>query len=135
MSKESIKQTADKLFASTANNVLWANPKGEFFTSKNTGSLSLKTGEKLTKFERAEEKKDSSAADEKEYEFNAKYTIAKIKAVTSLEDLKAFEGDERKSVITEYEKQHAKLTAEIKVNLDDKGEGTGHGNEDTDNKE
>lgn len=50
------KQAAEKLFATTTHDVLWANPKGEFFTSENIGSMSLKAGEKLTKFERTEEK-------------------------------------------------------------------------------
>ena len=49
MSKDVNKQTAEKLFASTTHDVLWANPKGEFFTSENIGSLSLKAGQKLTK--------------------------------------------------------------------------------------
>ena len=52
MSKETLKQTAATMFASTAHQVLWANPKGEFFTSENIGSLSLKPGQKLEKFER-----------------------------------------------------------------------------------
>lgn len=130
MSKESIKQAADSLFASTAHNVLWANPKGEFFTSENTGSLSLKTGQKLTKFERLEEKPVVEVPTVKPV--NATDTIVKIQATISLEDLKAFELDERKSVKAAYDEQYAKLVAEIEVNLDDKGEGTGAGNEDTD---
>lgn len=51
---QTLKQEADELFASTTHNVLWANPKGEFFTSENAGNLSLKKGQKLTKFERSE---------------------------------------------------------------------------------
>lgn len=50
--KTTLKQEADKLFASTTHEVLWANPAGEFFTSVNIGSLSLKAGQKLTKYER-----------------------------------------------------------------------------------
>lgn len=112
MSKETNKQAADALFASTAHDTLWANPAGEFFTTENTGSLSLKKGEKLEKFERAA---TAASTPEKEYELNAKDTIAKIKATTSLEDLKAFEADERKSVIAVYEAKKAELTAVIEL--------------------
>lgn len=130
MSKDTLKQAADALFASTAHNLLWANPKGEFFTSENTGNLSLKAGQKLTKFERPEEKPILEVPTVKPV--SATDTIVKIEATTSLEDLKAFELDERKTVKAAYDEQHAKLVAAIKVNLDDKGEGTGAGNEDTD---
>lgn len=130
MSKETIKQAADALFASTAHDVVWANPKGEFFTSENICALSLKAGEKTTKFERPTETEEIPVKP-----LNALETIAKIQAATSLEDLKAFELDERKSVKAAYDLQNAKLTAEIKVNLDDKGEGTDTGNADTDKKE
>lgn len=129
MNKETNKQAADALFASTAHNTLWANPKGEFFTSENTGSLSLKKGEKLEKFERPE---NEASTPEKDYELNAKDTIAKIKATTSLEDLNAFESDERKSVIAVYEAKKVELTAAIEVT----GATTeaGDGNADTDTK-
>lgn len=118
MSKETNKQAAEKLFATTAHDVLFANPLGEFFTSENLGSLSLKPGQKLEKFERPKEK----ASEEVEYEFNAKDTVAKIKEVASLEDLKAYETDTRKSVKEAYEKKHAELVASIEVT---------NGNEDT----
>lgn len=142
MSKDTFKQAADALFASTAHNVLWANPKGEFFTSENSCALSLKAGQKPTKFERPEKpeaSKDSSTADEKVYEFNAITTIAKIKAVDSLEALASFEGDQRKSVLAVYESKKAELIAAIDLvgatteTGDTKGtKGTETGNEDTD---
>jgi hypothetical protein len=112
MSKDTIKQAARDLFASTAHDVLWANPKGEFFTSENIGSLSLKQGQKLTKFERQEES-ETSTSDKKD--LSANDAIAKIKAVTSLEDLKNFEGDERKSVKSVYAWMEKKLTDQITV--------------------
>lgn len=112
MNKKTNKQAADALFASTAHDTLWANPRGEFFTSENTGSLSLTTGEKLEKFERPAKE---ASTQEKEYELNAKDTIAKIKATTSLEGLKTFDSDERKSVIVVYEAKKAELTAAIQV--------------------
>jgi hypothetical protein len=127
MNKESIKQEADKLFASTAHNVLWANPKGEFFTSENTGNLSLKAGEKLAKFERTEEKVIEGSSSEKK-ELNANDTIAKIKATTSLEALKEFESDERKSVKSVYEWKAKQLTEAIQV----VGATGANGNENTD---
>jgi hypothetical protein len=51
---KTIKQEADALFASGTHNVLWANPAGEFFTTENMGNLSLKKGQRLTKYERSE---------------------------------------------------------------------------------
>lgn len=122
MSKETNKQAADKLFASTAHDVLYANPKGEFFTSQNIGELSLKVGQKLEKFTRTQKVSDDSA-DEKVYDANAKDTIAKIKASLSIEDLKAFESDDRKSVIEALAKKHAEIAAEIEVNTSDATDG------------
>lgn len=114
MSKDVNKQTAEKLFASTTHDVLWANPKGEFFTSENIGSLSLKAGQKLTKFERSE-KSEKEVTDVKVPEVNIKDTIAKIKAVDSLEALKAFESDDRKSVKQVYDWKLKQLTEAITV--------------------
>lgn len=53
MAKETLKQTADKLFASTSHTKLWANPKGEFFTSENIAKLSLKKGQSLSEFQKS----------------------------------------------------------------------------------
>ncbi len=130
MSKDVNKQTAEKLFASTTHDVLWANPKGEFFTSENLGSLSLKAGQKLTKFERTE-KSEKEAADVKVPELNIKDTIAKIKAVGSLEALKAFESDDRKSVKQVYDWKLNQLTEAITVVG---AKNVANGNEDTDTK-
>ena len=130
MSKDVNKQTAEKLFASTTHDVLWANPKGEFFTSENLGSLSLKAGQKLTKFERTE-KSEKEAADVKVPEVNIKDTIAKIKAVDSLEALKAFESDDRKSVKQVYDWKLNQLTEAITVVG---AKNVANGNEDTDTK-
>ncbi len=130
MSKDVNKQTAEKLFASTTHDVLWANPKGEFFTSENIGSLSLKAGQKLTKFERSE-KSEKEVTDVKVSEVNIKDTIAKIKAVDSLEALKAFESDERKSVKQIYDWKLKQLTEAITVVG---AKNVANGNEDTDTK-
>jgi len=134
MSKDTIKQAAAQLFASTAHQVLWANPKGEFFTSENLGSLSLKPGQKLEKFERPQDVPE----DEKVVALNAAKTIEAIKNVVSLEDLKAFEGDERKSVKEAYAKKEAEFTANLSVSgaktetgATDGAAGTGNGNEET----
>jgi len=112
MSKDTIKQAAETLFATTAHEILWANPKGEFFTSENLASLSLKPGQKLIKFERPE-KATETASDKKE--LNANDTIAKIKAIDSLEGLKEFESDDRKSVKQVYDWKLKQLTAAIPV--------------------
>lgn len=117
--KTTLKQEADKLFASTSYKVLWGSPACEFFTCEKIGSLSLKEGEKLIKFEKTETK-----------ELNANDTIAKIKATTSLEVLKEFESDERKSVKSVYEWKAKQLTEAIQV----VGATGANGNEDTDTK-
>jgi hypothetical protein len=104
MDKNTLKQEADKLFASTSHEVLWGSPAGEFFTSEKTGSLSLKEGQKLIKFEKAATK-----------ELNANDTIAWIKAATSLEVIKPFENDERKSVKSVYDWKAKQLIEAIQV--------------------
>lgn len=111
MSKDTLKQTAAQLFASTAHQVLWANPKGEFFTSENIGNLSLKPGQKLEKFERPQDVPE----DEKVVVLNATKTIEAIQKVVSLEELKSFEADERKTVKETYSKKEAELIEAIKV--------------------
>lgn len=112
MSKDTLKQTADALFAKTSHKVLWTNPKGEFFTSENIGNLSLKPGDKLQKFERTEETvsevKKEKPADQKE-------VIANLLKVDSIEGLKPYESDERKAVKSVYENMYKKLTNNITV--------------------
>jgi hypothetical protein len=134
MSKDTFKQAADALFASTAHNTLWANPKGEFFTSENTGNLSLKPGQKLSKFERtvAAEATEENASKVAKV-LNAQETINAILKTTSLEELKAFEADERKTVKAEYQTKHAELTAAINVvgETTEGGTPAKNGNEDT----
>lgn len=118
MSKETFKQAAAKLFASTTHQVLWANvenPNQEFFTSENTGSLSLKKGEKLTKFERPEKKDIIEASTSEKRELNANESIAFIKTATSLEVIKQFENDERKSVKSVYDWKAKQLIEAIPV--------------------
>lgn len=110
MNKEKMQQAANQLFATTAHEVLWANPKGEFFTSENIGSLSLKKDEKLTKFERNEKPSES-----KEVTLNATKTIEAIENVETLEALKVFEADERKTVKEAFAKKEAELIQAIKV--------------------
>lgn len=130
MSKDTFKQAAAKLFASTTHQVLWANvenPNQEFFTSENTGRLSLKKDEKLTKFERPEEKVIVEASTSEKKELNANDTITKIKATTSLEALNEFESDERKSVKSVYGWKKKQLIDAIQV----VGATGANGNEDT----
>ncbi len=50
--KPTLQEEANKVFALTSHQTLWGNPKGEFFTSENIGTLSLKPKEVLKKFER-----------------------------------------------------------------------------------
>lgn len=125
--KITLKQEADKLFASASYKVLWGSPAGEFFTSEKLGTLSLKPGQKLIKFERPD-KAIETASDKKE--LNANDAIAKIKVIDSIEALKAFENDDRKSVKQVYGWKLKQLTAAINV-VGAKTE-TGNGNADTD---
>lgn len=47
-----LENQAKKIFSQSSHDELWANPKGEFFSSKNHAELSLKKGEKVTSFKR-----------------------------------------------------------------------------------
>ena len=123
MSTETNKQTAEKLFATTAHDVLFANPEGEFFTSENNGALSLKPGQKLEKFER-----NQLVLEEKVRTLNQGQTIAELLKVETIEGLKQYELDERKGVKAAYTDQLAKLTAAIEVVIT-----TDNGNKDTEN--
>lgn len=113
MSKDTFKQTADSLFAKTAHDVLWANPKGEFFTSENIGNLSLKPGQKLQKFERSQE---ATSEEKKVKPVDQKEVIANLLKVDTIEGLKPYESDERKAVKSVYQNMLKKLTDNINVN-------------------
>lgn len=124
MNTETNKQAAEKLFATTAHNVLFANKKGEFFTSENIGKLSCKVGEKLEKFER------TSEVEAKVKTPNQGETIEELLKVETIEGLKQYELDERKGVKAAYTDRLAKLTAAIGVVT-----GTAdNGNKDTEDK-
>lgn len=118
MSKDTNKQAAEKLFATTAHDFLWANKKGEFFTSENIGSLSLKLGEKLEKFERAAEKEAVEVPTVKPA--TAESLIANAKSIATIEmaelgkDVEA-KGKNRTTVIAAFDERIAELTAAIPV--------------------
>lgn len=118
MSKDTLKQTAAQLFASTAHQVLWANPKGEFFTSENIGNLSLKPGQKLEKFERAAEKEAVEVPTVKPA--TAESLIANAKSIATIEmaelgkDVEA-KGKNRTTVIAAFDERIAELTAAIPI--------------------
>lgn len=143
MSKETNKQAAEKLFATTNHDVLWANPKGEFFTSENIGALSLKNGQKLEKFERSV-KSEAEEVDTVKPK-NAETLIAEAKNIESIElaqlakDVEA-KSKNRTTVIAAYDERIEELTAAIDVvgkveNGTPEGiTATGNGNEDTDKK-
>jgi len=57
-----LKERVAVLFETTAHKKIFANPKGEFFTSENIGKMSLKPGEKLTHFDRDDFKKPAKNA-------------------------------------------------------------------------
>lgn len=48
MTEKEINKTAKELFEKRTEDVLYSNPRGEFFTNKNFCELSLKNDEKLT---------------------------------------------------------------------------------------
>lgn len=112
MSKETIKQEAEKLLATSNYDVLYANPKGEFFTSENLGQLTLEKGEKLTKFEHNADVEEAPKA----VKILAVDAIAKIEEAKTLDDLKVFEADTRATVKAAYDEKHATLLAAIQVN-------------------
>ena len=134
MSKDTLKQTAAQLFASTAHQVLWANPKGEFFTSENIGNLSLKPGQKLEKFERAAEKEAVEVPTVKPA--TAESLIANAKSIATIEmaelgkDVEA-KGKNRTTVIAAFDERIAELTAAIPI-VGATVETGVNGNEDTD---
>jgi hypothetical protein len=136
MSKDTNKQAAEKLFTSTTHNILWANKKGEFFTSENIGSLSLKPGEKLEKFERTSEKEANEVPTVKPATADA--LIANTKSIATIEmaelakDIEA-KGKNRTTVIAAFDERIAELTAAIKV-VGATAETGANGNEDTEGK-
>lgn len=72
MTEKEIKKTAKELFEKRTEEVLYSNPKGEFFTSKNYAELSLKEGEKLTVH-----KRPASTTDQEKGEITPKKTDEK----------------------------------------------------------
>lgn len=142
MSKDNLKQAAEKLFAATTHDVLWGNPKGEFFTSENMGKISLEKDQKLTKFERASntvEAKNNDASNVIKPK-TAEYLINEAKELETIEQVELFKEIEAKAknrttVIAAYDERIAELTAAIDVTT----EGTDtlvptNGNEDTEGK-
>lgn len=137
MSKEEIKQTAIQLFASTAHDVLWANPKGEFFTSENIGKLSLEADQKLEKFERTEETQVVTTIKPA----SAESLIASVKDIATVElaelakDIEV-KGKNRTTVIAAFDERIAELTAAIEVTgaSIETGATPTNGNEDTEDK-
>ena len=137
MSKDTNKQTAIQLFASTAHDVLWANPKGEFFTSENIGKLSLKAGQKLEKFERTEETQEIPTVKPA----SAESLIASVKDIATVElaelgkDIEV-KGKNRTTVIAAFDERIATLTAAIEVKgaANETGANATNGNEDTEDK-
>lgn len=142
MSKDTNKQAAEKLFASTTHNVLWSNPKGEFFTSENIGALSLQAGQKLEKHERPQEKEATAEVTTVKPK-SADALIAEIKNIATIEmaelgkDVEA-KGKNRTTVIAAYNERIEQLTAALTVEgaktetgATEGATGTQDGNEDT----
>ncbi len=105
MTKEELKKEAKQLFETTSHNVLYGNPKGEFFTSEQSGNPTLKEGETLHKFERSEFVKAADAAEP----LKAEQAIEAIGKATTLEELKPFEADKRATVKKAYDAKLAEL--------------------------
>lgn len=138
MSKETLRQTAEKLFATTAHEVLFGVASvNEFFTTENLAQLACKKGDKPIKFSRSdfeaqeagkEAPKETKSDVKKTYPDNAKNTIAKIKATTTLEALAEFEteNEDRATVLSEIEKQKAELIAKLEVKAENVGDTASH---------
>lgn len=85
--------------------VFFINPKGEFFTSKNRGELSLEKGQKLEVVRRS----DLDLSEKPNGSMNSKDAIVFIKNATSIEDILPFEGDARKTVKEAFDAKKASL--------------------------
>lgn len=129
MSKDNLKQAAEKLFASGAYKVLYGvESTGEFFTQESLAKLSCKKSETPVKFEKKDAVKvqetTEAPADRKVYPMNSNNTIEKVKETKTLEELAAFEleTEDRKGVLAEIAKQKEKLIANLEVNQEGKNE-------------
>ncbi len=131
MSKDNLKQAAEKLFASGAYKVLYGvESSGEFFTQESSAKLDCKKGETPVKFEKKEAVKvDEPKVDQPEkkvYPENSNATIAKVKETKTLAELAVFEleTEDRKGVLAEIAKQKEKLIGELDVDQSATGTGT-----------
>ena len=108
-----LKELANKVFEQFPNSdKVFATTDGNIFLNKNRAELHAGPKGKILTIERPIETEKKAT---KEYALNSKDTIAKVKAATTLEELKQFTDDERKGVIDAVEKRTAELTADITV--------------------
>jgi hypothetical protein len=132
MSKDNLKQAAERLLASGAYKVLYGvESTGEFFTQESSAKLDCKKGENPVKFEKKEAVKvDETKVDQPDviniYPANSKDTIAKVKETKTLAELAVFEieTEDRKGVLAEIAKQKEKLIGELDVDQSATGTGT-----------
>lgn len=108
-----LKEIANSVFEQFPNcDKVFATTDGNTFLNKNRAELHAGPKGKVVTIERpiVAEKKEV-----KEYAINATKTVEKVKAATTLEELKQFTEDDRKTVIDAVEKKTAELTAAIEV--------------------
>lgn len=100
-----ITKKAKELFDKTVYDKLYVNPKGEFFSRKNYCDNSLKEGESC----RVVTRQEVLEAVAKPKQLNAKETIALINEIETIEDLAAYDADDRKSVQEALAARHKAL--------------------------
>ena len=108
-----LKEKAAKVFAQfpTATEV-YATSDGNIFIEKNRAELHIGFKGKVLPIQKPEAKAETSADTEEPALLNVNKTSELVAAANTLEELKAFEGDERKTVINAVAKRKAELEAE-----------------------
>lgn len=109
-----VKKEAAKIFAENPTiKTLYVNNKGEFFTTMNLAQNSVSSKTDITEIH-----KDAPVTAEADTEAgtqtdrpNVKTTVDSIKAAKTLDELKAFDGDDRTTVQTAYDKRLKELEA------------------------
>lgn len=109
-----IKENVAKAFKNfPETDTVYATSDGQVFLNKNRAELHATPKGRVQTFTRGVSEQEKSA--ETNVVPNAKTTVEAIKQVATLEELKAFENDSRKTVIEALEKRKAELLAELEV--------------------
>lgn len=109
-----IKENVAKAFENfPETDTVYATSDGQVFLNKNRAELHATPKGKVQTFTRGVSEQEKST--KTNVVPNVKTTVEAIKQVTTLEELKAFESDSRKTVVEALEKRTAELLAELEV--------------------